>query len=82
MLDSIDYFNVDEDVLAFTSLHTSFAQFDNMGRNCYYAFTIDLSKDHWDTLFGSEWLEGIPVNLLYNAGFMWVDGVNWWFYNP
>ena len=66
--------------MAVTSFHESFSYFDNMGRNCYYAFNVDLNSDHWSTIFG-EWWE-IPVNLLYNAGFMWIDGVNWWFYNP
>lgn len=24
----------------------------------------------------------IPINLLYNAGFMWVDAVNYWYFTP
>lgn len=43
---------------------------------------MDLSSDHFENLFDADsWYE-IPVNLLYNAGFMYVDGVNYWFYNP
>lgn len=80
LLDAVDYWDIEEDLMAFTSLHEALSFWDNMGRNCYYAFNVDLNADHWSSLF-EEWYE-IPVNLLYNAGFMWIDGVNWWFYNP
>jgi len=47
---------------------------------CFYAIETDLSEAHWTNLF-SVWWE-IPVNLLYNAGHMWVDAINYIFYTP
>jgi len=48
LLEGIDYFAIEEDLEAFTSIHEAIGFWDDMGTNCYYAFNIDLSKDHWD----------------------------------
>jgi len=48
--------------------------------NCYYSFAEDLNRAHFERLF-SVWWE-IPVNLLYNAGYMFVDVQNYKFYTP
>ena len=76
----IQFFNTSDDLEGFTSVHKSLANLDDMGLNCYYAFVNDLNSAYFSNLF-SVWWE-IPVNLLYNAGAMWTDGVNYMFYTP
>jgi len=52
-----------------------------MGLNCYYAFVNDLTAEHFSNLFLPWPLEFIK-NILYNAGKMWIDVVNYMFYTP
>lgn len=51
-----------------------------MTLNCYYSFSLELTRSHFSNLF-SVWWE-IPVNLLYNAGYQWIDVRNYLFYTP
>lgn len=55
---------------------------DDMGMNCYYAFVNDLNAAYFMSLFSTDWFNGIPVNILYNAGAMWIDAANYLFYTP
>lgn len=80
LLEAIDFWALGEDLEAFTALHDSISYFDDMDLYCFYAFATDLNEEHWTNLF-AVWYE-IPVNLLYNAGHMWVDAINFIFYNP
>jgi hypothetical protein len=57
-----------------------FSFFDEMGSFCYWAFKNELSVSHFNQMFSTWWQ--IPVNLLYNAGYMWVNAVNYCFYTP
>lgn len=69
-----------DDLEGFTAIHEALSHLDEVGLNCYYAFDQDLNAAYWLKIFGF-WYE-IPLNLLYNAGAMWVDAVNYMFYNP
>jgi len=80
LLDAVEQFEIDETIKGVQDLHESFKLFDEMGLYCFYAFSVDLSAEHWTKIF-SVWYE-IPINLMYGAGFMWVDVINWLFYNP
>lgn len=82
LLQAFGQFELKNRLEGVTYLHDSFSLIDEIGLHCHLGIVTELDKPHWDSLFGSEWLTGIPVNLLYNAGAMWVDGVNYWFYNP
>lgn len=77
---SIQFFNSSDDLLGFTAIHKAGSNLDDIGMNCYYAFINDLNKAYFEKLFGN-WYE-IPINLLYNAGPMWTDAVNYMFYTP
>ena len=82
LLEGFEFFELKETLEGVTAVHDSISYVDEIGLYCQLAIYTELDKPHWDKLFGSDWLSGIPVNLLYNAGAMWVDGVNFWFYNP
>ena len=82
LLEGFEFFELKERLEGVTAVHDSFSYIDEIGLYCHLAIATELDEPHWLSLFGSEWLTGIPVNLLYNAGAMWVDGVNYWFYNP
>jgi hypothetical protein len=53
---------------------------DNIGASCFNAFTTDLSSDYLSSLV-SVWYK-IPLNVVYNAGNMWVDIINYRYYTP
>ena len=82
LLESFNFFEMKDTLEGVTAVHDSITYVDEICQYCQLAIYNELDKPHWDKLFGSDWLTGIPVNLLYNAGAMWVDGVNFWFYNP
>ena len=54
--------------------------FDEIGMYCYWSFKTELTEAYFTKLF-TVWWE-IPVNLLYNLGFMRVDAINYCFYTP
>jgi hypothetical protein len=57
-----------------------FSYFDEIGSFCYWTIVREFTATYFTKLF-TEWWQ-IPVNLLYNVGFMWVDAVNYCFYTP
>lgn len=69
--------------------YTAGTYLDEVGVLCQQAITASLSLEYWTELFGTNTnlginnaLIAIPINLLYNAGFMWVDYINWFYYTP
>ena len=81
MLDSRDFFSGEDQKLeGYTSMHDSFSFTDNIGLQCYYAFTTDLSSSHFSNLFSNP--KEFAINILYNLGYQWVDVQNWIFYTP
>lgn len=58
------------------SYYTGGAYLDNVGVDCQVAIVSTLSVSYWSELF-STWYISIPTNLAYNAGYMWVDVVNY-----
>ena len=82
LLEGFEFFELKEYLEGVTAVHDSLSYMDEVGLYCQLAIYTELDAEHFKTLFGSEWYYGLPVNLLYNAGAMWVDGVNFWFYNP
>jgi hypothetical protein len=80
LLEAFEYFNLTETFEGVQSIHESIKYFDEMGMFCYWSFKNELTKEHFLRLFTIWW--EIPVNLLYNVGNMWVDGVNYCFYTP
>lgn len=82
LLEGFEQFELKQTLEGITAVHDSLSYVDEIGLYCQLALWTELDGDHFSGLFGKEWYYGIPVNLLYNAGAMWVDGVNYWFYNP
>ena len=66
--------------LGISALHDGFSFFSKISYNCYYAFTLDLSRSYFTWLFSSY--VNILVNLAYNLGFMFTDVINYYFYDP
>lgn len=80
LIESVDYFDIEEQVDGARSLYEGLSYIDEVGIYCHDAITEDLSASHFSQL-ATDWTF-IPVNLLYNAGYMWVDVVNYQFYTP
>ena len=60
-------------------LNEAMSYWDDMGLYCWYAFSVDLNAEHWESLQdGTEILE----NILYNIGYMFNDWVTYIFYTP
>ena len=78
-LEAAPYFEVDEALDGYTQYHAAISYFDNIAFSCYNAFKNELGSDHFSDLFSSPQTK-IPINLLYNFGFMWIDFVNYTFY--
>lgn len=60
--------------------HKAIAYFDNIAFSCYNAFANEIGSDHWSQLAANP--TKIGVNILYNFGNMWIDLVNYYFFNP
>lgn len=82
LLEGFEFFELKETLEGFTAVHDSLSYMDEIGLYCQLAIYTELDSEHFGNLFGDEWYYGLPVNILYNVGAMWVDGVNFWFYNP
>lgn len=67
--------------MAAESYHTAGSYLDEFGVFCQQSVTSTLNATYWSALF-SSWYTKIPINLAYNAGFMWVDAVNYIYYTP
>ena len=48
---------------------------------CQEALTSTLSTEYVNTLL-ANFYTAIPTNLAYNAGYMWVDSVNYIYFTP
>lgn len=63
------------------AFYTSFGYLDEVGVLCADAILTTLGPAHW-TEFGQNWYTALPINLAYNAGFMWVDAINFIYFTP
>lgn len=81
LIDGIEYAELYEVLNSATAFYESFAYLDEVGIFCLDAFLEDLNGAYWNNLF-AQWYINIPVNLAYNAGFMWVDLINYIYYTP
>ena len=70
-----------DDLLAIESYHRAGSYIDEMGVKCTSSIVGTLDSTYWNDFFGN-WYTKLPVNLAYNAGFMWVDAVNYIYYTP
>lgn len=64
--------------------YTAGTYLDEVGTKCQTSITETLSIDYWVALLATNEKTGIanlftaiPINLLYNAGYMWVDAINY-----
>lgn len=67
--------------------YTAGTYLDEVGTLCQTSITTTLNTDYWVALFATNENTGIaniftaiPINLLYNAGYMWVDAINYVYY--
>lgn len=80
-LQAADYMMDETDELeGVTAIWEGNSHIDEWGMNCFYTMQNDLNEAYWVSLITAP--ESIPLNLLYNLGFMWVDVVNFLFYTP
>jgi len=56
--------------------YTGGAYLDEVGVDCQVAIVSTLSPAYWSNLLSTA-VTAIPTNLAYNAGYMWVDVVNY-----
>lgn len=70
-----------DDLLAIESYHRAGSYVDEMGVKCTKSINSTLDTAYWNSFFAS-WFTKLPVNLAYNAGFMWVDAINYIYYTP
>lgn len=54
---------------------------DEVGVLCTDSLTTTLGPDHWSE-FGKSWYTALFINLAYNAGYMWVDTINFIYFTP
>lgn len=80
IFDAQPYFEDDNPLDGYSTYHDSIAYADNIAYSCYNAFSTEIDGEHFSDLVKSP--TKIGENLLYNLGFMWVDFVNYTFYNP
>lgn len=79
-LEAGPYFAAAAPIDGLQQYHDAIAYADNIAFSCYSAFSSEINADHFQDLT-SNWYS-VPVNLLYNFGYMWIDVVNYIFYNP
>ena len=81
LLEAFEYFKTNETFFdGMQSIYDMFSYFDEIGSFCYWTVVTELTEAHFTKLF-TDWWE-IPVNLLYNLGYMWTDLINYCFYTP
>lgn len=61
--------------------YSGIAYLDEVGVLCQEAVLETLDKTYWQD-FAQNVISYVPVNLAYNAGFMWVDVINFIYYTP
>ena len=64
------------------SYYTGGTYLDEVGVDCQIAVTSTLDRTYWENLFGITEGSNHPAsnfgkNLAYNAGYMWVDVINY-----
>jgi hypothetical protein len=74
-LEAGPYFEAGSPSDGYQNYHDSISYLDNIAISCYKAFSNEISIDHIKGLV-DPWY-GIPVNLLYNLGYMWIDYFNY-----
>lgn len=67
--------------MAVESYHRAGSYVDEVGVLCTDSIYTTLNEQYW-TNFLKTWYTAIPINLAYNAGFMWVDAINYIYYTP
>ena len=61
--------------------YTAGGYLDEVGVLCQQSITSTLGVSHFtDEIFGNPL--AVPTNLAYNAGFMWVDAINYVYFTP
>ena len=73
-----DEAETDASLYAAQSYHTGLAFLDEVGVLCMSSFRSTLTATYFLNLFTNP--QNFLINLLYNAGFMWVDAINYIFY--
>lgn len=73
------FFLEENKIDGYDQYHQALKYADNIAYSCYNAFSTEISVSHLKGLT-STWY-AVPVNLLYNFGYMWVDVINYIFYN-
>lgn len=73
------YFEVGEKLDAYTQIYLAVGYMDNIGYSCNNAYTSELDASWRSQYTGADSNIGktIGINLLYNAGYMWNDIVNY-----
>lgn len=81
MLEGIDYNGKTDKMEKAEAFYLSFGYLDEVGVLCQESVSSTLSKSYWKN-FGENWYTMLPINLAYNAGFMWVDAINFIYFTP
>lgn len=81
LLEGIDYSSKTDKMEKAEAFYKSFGYLDEVGVLCQESVTSTLSKSYWKT-FGENWYTMLFINLAYNAGFMWVDAINFIYFTP
>jgi hypothetical protein len=77
--DAEPFFAEDNALDGYDYYHQAGQYADNIAYACFNAFSSEISVSHIKSLT-DQWYN-VPINLLYNFGFMWVDVINYIFYN-
>lgn len=77
--DALPYLEAENYLDGYFYIWRSYQYTDNIAIACYNSYEQDIDAEHFEEIFSAWWY--IPVNLLYNFGFMWVDIINYYFYN-
>jgi hypothetical protein len=64
-----------------TRYYKGLAFLDEVGVFCQQSITSTLSTAYWENL-ANTWYTAVPINLAYNAGYMWVDAINYVYFTP
>lgn len=82
IIKGIDFAQINETMSAAQSIYDGFKLFDESLIFCADAFIYDLGTDYWNNMWGDGKWWWWAENLLYNAGFMWTDAINYIYFTP